>query len=306
MATVVDFGGSDKLLVQNDTGLMYKVQYIGVRGPVRSSIRNGGAAAFHGQLVVGQRVSLESDGKDEEQGYKLRHAYLEGNPVPLGGMVIGAGWATAVPYPLDHRHRGLYLQVQEQAMAQQVNLWQPGIFGPAAPWRPAGSAADGYVAADPRLHASLELLYTVPTGQSVLDRLLRMGIIIVLRGDIPGAAGTTEPLGNHIELNDALLRFDPHVLAVIIGHEGTHAIDHTAGAMDLVNFSCFEMEQRAYGIEANTWAEYYGPAGKPDPKDDGERSENYILGFHQRGDLENFVRRSPAYERQCAGERVPG
>ena len=41
LAMVPAFGGSDKLQVQNDAGLIYRVQYIGVRGPVRSSVLNG-------------------------------------------------------------------------------------------------------------------------------------------------------------------------------------------------------------------------------------------------------------------------
>ena len=306
MATVVNFGGADKLLVRNDAGLTYNVQYIGLRGPVRSSLLNAGAAAFHGPLVLGQRVLLESDGRDEDEGYKLRHVYLEGSPVPLGASVLAAGWAVAVPYPADHRHRAFYLQLQQQAMAQQATLWQPGILGPVVPWRPAEGADSDYVAADPALHPILDLLYSAPTGQRVLNRLVRIGSIMILRDQLPGAAGATESLGNHIELNRQLMAFDPHVMAVVIVHEGTHAIDNATGAMDLTSFSCFEMEQRAYGIEAQTWSEYYGPGGKADPKDGAERSENEVLRFAQRADLENFVRRSAAYEAQCAGETLPG
>jgi endonuclease YncB( thermonuclease family) len=301
-ATVVSFAGSDKLIVKNDSALTYPVQYIGVRGPVRSSVHHGGASEFHGPLVLGQRVLLEADGKDEEAGYKLRHVYLEGDRMPLGGQVLAAGWAVAVPYPLDHRHRSLYLEIQEQAMAAQVGLRQPGLLGPVAPWRPAGSGEAGYIAADSRLHGTLDLLHGVPTGQGVLNRLVRMAPTIQLADLGQAAAGAASPLGYRIEINSKVDAKDPKVVAAMLAHEGTHAVDFTTEAMDLTSFSCFEMEQRAFSIEATTWAEFYGPGGKPNPEDAWDRGENQVLSFIQRGDVENFVRRSPAYERLCVGQ----
>lgn len=303
MATVTSFSGSDKLVVQNDDGVTYKVQYIGVRGPVRSSLRNPEASGFHGPLAMGKRVLLESEGKDADEGYKLRHVYLEGNPVPLGAMVIGAGWAVAVPYPVDHRHRAFYVQLQEQAMAQGGNLWTPGMHGPASPWRPAGSAESSYVAAEPELHRFLDLLYTVPTGQSVLNRLVRT-VPTMLLTDMPeGLGGFAEARGYHLEFNRNVLNSDPRVMAVVIAHEGTHAIDYATGGSDLSNYPCFELEERAFGVEALVWAEFFGPNGKGDPKDLWEQSQNEVLRFAQRGDLANMVQRSAGYERQCAGDR---
>jgi endonuclease YncB( thermonuclease family) len=303
IATVVSFSGSDKLAVENEAGVTYKVQYIGVRGPVRSSLRNPEASGFHGPLVMGQRVLLESEGKDADEGYRLRHAYLEGDPVPLGAKVIGAGWAVAVPYPVDHRHRAFYLQVQEQAMAQGTNLWTPGLHGPAAPWRPADSGEASYIAAEAELHQFLDLLYTVPTGQSVLNRLVRTAPAMLLTDMREGIGGFAEPFGYHVEFNRKLLPSDPRVMASVIAHEGTHAIDFATGASDLSNYACFDLEQRAFSVEAQVWAEFFGPNGKSDPKDLWERSENDVLRFAQRGDIANMVQRSAAYERQCAADR---
>jgi endonuclease YncB( thermonuclease family) len=303
---VVGFIGSDRLQVQNDAGTTYRVQYIGVRGPVRSSVLHADASAFHGSLVIGQRVLLESDGKDEDGGYKLRHAYLDGNPVPIGAMVVSAGWATAVPYPVEHRHRALYLQLEEQAMAQGIALWQPGVFGPVAPWRPAGSEEAGYVPADPELHRFLDLLYSVPTGQSILNRLVRLAPVVQYRDLREGAGGYASPLGFEIVMSRKVGVADPRSMAAAIAHEGTHAIDFVAGAMDLANYSCFEMEQRSHGVQAQVWSEFFGPGGKPDPQDDWDRSTNNVLRFYQRSDLQNYVQRSAGYEIQCSRERVAG
>ena len=304
-ATVLFVIGSDRLVVRNDAGQEYRVQYVGLRGPVRSGAFHGGAAVFHAGLVLGKRVALASDGKDEDGGYRLRHAYLEGSPTPIGAAVVAEGWATAVPYPLEHRHRMLYLQLAEQAMAAQANLWQPGVLGPVVPWRPAG-AESGYVAADPALHGALDLLYTVPTGQSVLNRLVRTAPTILLRDLPPGAGGFADPIGYRITMSQAVGVADPRSMAAAIAHEGTHALDFVAEAMELAAFNCFELEQRSHGIQAQVWSEFFGPGGKSAPQDEWDRATNEVLRFAQRGDIANYVRRSPGYEVQCAAERLQG
>lgn len=302
LATVLAFGGSDKLLVRNEAGLSYRVQVIGVRGPVRSSLQHGEASAFIGPLVAGQRVLLEPDGKDQEEGYALRHVYLESNPMPLGGMAVAAGLATAVPYPVEHRHRELYLQLQQQTMAGQIALWQPGLLGPAAPWRPPDGEA-GYIAADPELHRFFDLLASVPTGRSVLARLVRTTPTMLYRELPAGLGGYADARGYQVVMSRGLGSGDPRSMAAAIAHEGTHVIDYAAGALDLATFSCFELEQRAHAIQAQVWAELVGPAGKPNPQDNWDRASNDVLGFAQRNDLENYVRRSAGYEAQCARER---
>jgi endonuclease YncB( thermonuclease family) len=304
-ATVLNFASSDKLLVQGESGLTYKVQYLGIRGPVRSSNQNVSASAFHGPLALGQRVLLQSDGRDNDGGYALRHAYLEGDQTtPIAAKVLAAGWAMAVPYPVEHRHRELFLQAQQQAMAAQANLWQPGVFGPAAPWRPAGSTATSYVPADPELFPAFDLLYTTPTGKSILDRLVRTAPPILFR-DLPmGLGGYANPIGHYIVMSRGLSIADPHSLAAAIAHEATHTVDYTTGELQLTNFGCFDMEQRAHGIQAQVWLEFYGPSGRSDPRDEWDRASNNILRFAQRSDLENYVRRSPGYLAQCAEERL--
>ena len=304
MATVAGFTGSDKLLVRDDDGLTYRVQYIGVRGPVGSSAQYSGAAGFHGPLVIGKRVLLEGDGQDQVDGYRLRHVYLGDDRTPLGATVLAAGWATAVPYPAEHRHRALYLRLQEAAMADRLELWRDGVLGPVAPWRPSGSAMAGSLAADPGLHAALDLLYTVPTGREILDRLLPMTPTMLYR-DLPYSTGGLAVAHGYLTiLNRAAGAADPRILATFIAHEGTHLVDFAAIAAEPTGLGCFELEQRAHRVEATVWREFFGTGGKSDPRDAWEHSANEVLRFAQRGDLDNHVRRSSAYEAQCAGDRA--
>jgi hypothetical protein len=189
-------------------------------------------------------------------------------------------------------------------MAEQRNIWQTSVQGPSAPWRPPGSDEPGYVAADPELHAALELLATVPTGQSILTRLVRMAPAMLLRGLPAGTGGYADPLGYYIVMSRRVGTADPRAMAAAIAHEATHVIDFTAGAMELAQFSCFELEQRSHGVQAQVWSEFFGPNGKVPPQDEWDRISNDILRFAQRGDMENYVRRSAGYEAQCARERL--
>jgi hypothetical protein len=298
---VLSFSGSDKLEVQNDAGATYRVQYIGLRGPVRSSLVHAEAAALHGPLVIGQRVLLEPDGADQVEGYQQRHAYLEGESVPLGARIVAAGWARATPYPAEHRHRQLYWQLQEEAFSQQRGLWRPNLLGPAQVWRPAGSSEPGYIAADPRLHPHFELLDTVPTGHRIVQRLLELGPSFALR-ELPGRAGAlTEPISFTTTVNARLLDSDPRGIAALVGHEGAHLIDFAANATGLTSFGCFELEVRAHTVEAQVWSEFYGPAGKPTAESALDQTNNDLLRFAARGDIANYVRLSPSYQTQCAG-----
>jgi hypothetical protein len=304
--TVLEAKGSDKLVVRNEAGLSYRVQYIGLRGPVRSSTQASDAVAFHAPLVLGQRLLLESDGRDEDGGYGLRHAYLASDlTTPIGARVLAAGWALAVPYPIDHRYRELYLQLQQQAMAQQLNFWGPGLFGPLTAWH-APNGAPGYVPADPDLSGALDLLYSVPTGQEILGRLLRTSPPLLFRELSDGLGGFAQPLGHYAVLSRRVGRANQRSLAAAIAHEATHTIDFATGELQLTDYGCFELEQRSHGIQAQVWAEFYGPDGKPDPRDAWDRATNDILRFARRGDLENYVRRSAGYEAQCARERIGG
>jgi hypothetical protein len=227
---------------------------------------------------------------------------VDDGPLPIGTALVDAGWAVVTPYQLEQRHRGVFLQAQQQAMAAQRGLRAPGLLGPVVPWR-LDPNDPGYLAVDPELPSVLELLATVPTGRSVLTRLQRTAPTIVLREMERGANGFAEPLGYHSELNRGLLDLpDRRMLATVAAHEGTHLIDFAVEALGQASYSCFETEQRAFGITAQVWSEYFGPNGKPDAAPE-ETSPNEVLRFAQRGDLANFVQRSEAYEQQCASER---
>lgn len=300
--TVIAFSGTDKLLVRNDAGQEYRVQYVGVRGPVGGSSWHERASLFHGPLVFGKRVRLESDGKDEQQGYRLRHVFVEDEAAPIGLAVIRAGWGTAVPFPRLHRFRRAYLEAQLEAMAQGRVLWQPDVFGPAAPWRPPGSTAFDYVPADVGLHAPLEALATVPTGQLVLSLLVPAGPPFLYR-DLPdGLLGATAGIGYSVTINSKLEREDVRTIACTVGHEAVHAIDFVSDDLSLQSYGCIDWEVRAFGYEARIWAEFWGPSGKPNATSPMDRAENDVLRYAQSQDLQNMVAYRLDYARRCVGD----
>ena len=191
-------------------------------------------------------------------------------------------------------------------MAQQLNFWAPGVFGPAAPWRPADGATTGYVPADPDLFGALDLLDSVPTGHEILTRLVRTAPPLLLRELPDGLGGFAQPLGHYAVLSRRVGRTDPRSLATAIAHEATHTIDFATGELQLTDYGCFELEQRSHSIQAQVWTEFFGPNGKPDPRDTWDRATNDVLRFARSDDMENYARRSPGYEAQCARERIGG
>jgi endonuclease YncB( thermonuclease family) len=305
-ATVIGFSGADKLRVRSDAGQEYKVQYVGVRGPVGGSRYHEAASLFHGPLVIGKRVRLESDGKDEHQGYRLRHVFVDDAAVPLGVEIVRSGWGTAVPFPRSHRFRDFFLEAQLEAMAARAVLWAEDVFGPAEPWRLAGSGDTTYIPAHPALHAAFDALATIPTGQQVLALLVPAGPPYVT-GDLSrlGAAGATTAIGYSVTITSRLLHEDVRTIAAVVGHEAVHAVDIVSEDLGLASHGCISWEERAFGYEARMWAEFFGPNGKTANVTPWDRSENEVLRFAQAGDLRNMVAYRLDYLQNCTGE-IPG
>jgi hypothetical protein len=249
-------------------------------------------------------VRLEPDGRASQDGYLLRHAYLIGDTEPIAAKIVRSGWATVVPYPLEHRHRTSYLQLQQQAMAAGLNLWQKDLLGAAIPWQPPGSIGPGYEAADPDLAPVLNTLYQVPTGRRILDRLTEASPVLLFRYLDPGVGGSADPLGNVLSVTRFAANADPANLATLIAHEAIHTIDFTTADQGLTSYTCFEIEQRSHGFQAQVWAELVGANGKREPTSMYDRWHNEVLDSAQRNDLANFVHHSIGYQTQCARDRA--
>jgi endonuclease YncB( thermonuclease family) len=300
-ATVVATIGSDRLVVQDDSGRTFRVQYVGVRGPVRSSVWSQRAADAHEPLTLGRRVRLEVDGRDRDEGYLLRHVYLDDQPLPIATTMLAYGLAVTAPYPLEHRHRALYLRLQRQAMADGVSLWRSGVLGPATAWRPPDAPGAGFLAAHPELHPFLDVLYTSPSGRRILDRLVLTSPTLQFR--FMDGIASSDPLANLAVLSSSGVWADPRAVAAVIAHEGVHLVDFVADDLGLVDFDCYAQELHAHGFMVQVWAELVGPDGKPEPEHPWEETLNNALRIAQQDDLENYIRRSAGYQAQCARDR---
>ena len=299
---VVAVEGSDRLVVVGDDGQQVRVHYIGLVGPLQSSHFAAEAAGAHAGLVVGRRVRLETEGPTEHGGFQLRHVFVEDGGRPVGAEMVEAGWARAAPYPRQHAFRALYLELQEQALADQRNLWQPGVLGPALVWRPR-QAADGYILTDPALIPALEALESAPTGSRLLAEVTALGPLYRVRTLDEHLYGSANSFGFLVDINSTLLASDQRSPAAALAHESIHLIDFTLLGSSQPEVSCFETEIRAHTVLAEVWREFFGPSGKPDPHDTFEGNANMLLRYVERGDLESYVRLSTSYQRQCAGER---
>ena len=148
------------------------------------------------------------------------------------------------------------------------------------------------------------------TALQALDRLRHTWTLEALAstgtrlawGDLPAeAAALYEPREAVITLNRRWSRSDPRALAALIEHEAKHVADVLAGIDVYSSSGCLTTEVNAFLEEAKTWGELVGPKGKPDPRDDLERSLNYKLSLLDRGPdaIRSLIVQNPGYRAEC-------
>ena len=121
-------------------------------------------------------------------------------------------------------------------------------------------------------------------------------------GDLQAdAAALYEPKRAIVTINRRWSRSDPRALAAIIEHEAKHVADILAGVDVTTIAGCMQTETNAFREEAKTWGELVGPAGKPDPRDDLDRSLNYKLSILQRTPemIEPLISQNAGYRTEC-------
>lgn len=104
--------------------------------------------------------------------------------------------------------------------------------------------------------------------------------------------GQLRPPKRSIVISSALSRSDPKALAALIVHEGAHLKDDLAGRDNRTVEACFQFEIRAFAQQSLAWQAFYGPNGKPQPKDELDTWLNSWLATHRQGsnDLDKRVR----------------
>ncbi|MCC7104227.1 MAG: hypothetical protein IT307_03725, partial [Chloroflexi bacterium] len=117
----------------------------------------------------------------------------------------------------------------------------------------------------------------------------------------PQAAGIYIPGQSLISINRRWSRGDPRALAAILEHEAKHVADWIAGVDMRSPRGCVAAEARAFAEEAKTWGELVGARGKPNPRDDLEKSLNWKLSIYQQdpGSIEALIADNSGYQQEC-------
>lgn len=112
-------------------GELKAVRYIGIDSPEPGEWLSDLAAKTNRELVGGEVVELERDVSDTDQyGRLLRYVYLS-NGTMVNAHLVELGFALAVAYPPDVKHRDLMTRKQEYAKGKGLGLWAP--FTPTPP-----------------------------------------------------------------------------------------------------------------------------------------------------------------------------
>lgn len=133
-------------------------------------------------------------------------------------------------------------------------------------------------------------------GQEILSMFADSKVDLLVHRLPEAVGGIYVPREHYIVVDDRLVTYTPHVVAMIVLHELVHAHQEVTGTPT----NCYQREADAYAWQARLWRAWFGPGGKQPPGDDVERGFNGILSVDNQGQLQTVLERSPHYQRQCA------
>jgi endonuclease YncB( thermonuclease family) len=120
-AQVVEVVDGDTVRV-NIGGKVYPLRYIGIDAPEPDQRMGPQASQANQQLVGGKTVYLEKDESETDQYDRLlRYVFLAGGTF-VNAEPVRQGYAWASVYPPDVRYQALFVQMQQEAQQQGVNI----------------------------------------------------------------------------------------------------------------------------------------------------------------------------------------
>ena len=102
-----------------------------------------------------------------------------------------------------------------------------------------------------------------------------------------------------IALSSSLRNESPEVVAMVLAHEGQHALDHSLGRISGDSLTCFDTEVRAFDLQIALWQTIWGPQGKPSSVTSVESDFNRMIEIKQDSPITYVVRLIELYGDQC-------
>ena len=128
-AVVVRVVDGDTIIV-NLNGTEERLRYIGMDTPETDEPYFDQATEANRLLVDGQTVRLVRDVSDRDRyGRLLRYIYLSDGTF-VNAELVRQGWARAAAYPPDTAHVDEFAQLEAEAYAARLGIWQNMLFLP--------------------------------------------------------------------------------------------------------------------------------------------------------------------------------
>lgn len=120
----------DDTIIVNLNGTEERLRYIGMDTPETYEPYFDQATEANRLLVDGQTVRLVRDVSDRDRyGRLLRYVYLPDGTF-VNAALVRQGWARAAAYPPDTAHADEFAQLEAEAYAARLGIWQNMIFLP--------------------------------------------------------------------------------------------------------------------------------------------------------------------------------
>jgi len=116
----------DTIEIEDETGIKYKVRYIGIDTPEVNEDYGDIATEKNKELVEGKIVKLEKDvSSTDKYGRILAYVYME--DIFINAYLVQEGYAQISTYPPDVKYVDYFLELQQEAKENNKGLWSIGI-----------------------------------------------------------------------------------------------------------------------------------------------------------------------------------
>ena len=119
-------------------------------------------------------------------------------------------------------------------------------------------------------------------------------------GQLPAKIFGLYDLGSRsITLSNALRNESVEVVAMVLAHEGQHALDHNLGRIPGDSLACFDAEVRSFDIQIDLWRSIWGSGGKSGSLTPTETMFNRWGGFKRESPIGYVAALIDLYGAQC-------
>ncbi len=138
----------------------------------------------------------------------------------------------------------------------------------------------------------------IPQLQAVYEVLATSRSRITVTA-LRGGLGRYFSQSGAISIDEAVVEESNYAVAIILAHEGQHALDHRQGRLGLDERSCYNAEARAFDLAIFIWQSLWGMQGKTGAVSEIESDFNRMASIKQEDPLGYIERLIELYGDNC-------